>query len=455
MASLDIRMFQEKCSICFDTRLDFCLEECQDQFCRPCFNRYVSEVVRSAWGLSTPKIKCPVCSNPLDKHEWAHYVRDDVIEMYDRNSRPYKSLKRCCPSCSHEVPVVEPSNESKEKREKVFDEVLNRFRTLTQDAQFLEEFQNKLTRHLHSFSGDVSLADIYAEAMSHMKKIATSPPPRVLVSSISKRRRICPPSPVSPGEKEVPSPITSDTKIHRHLLPSHISSLIISTALNSTDYIQLQFEHLHSFSDTLCNSCGTGFCMTCGELGWGHKGGCLDVMKRLVERWTCRLSADINKPSSNDNEYNSNTGFLSSFESLEGEESYQQEILANLRWKVENSKNCPRCYTLIQRDDGCNKVDCAMCGHKFCWICQGDWSEKCGFFRCRIEPLSPDSEEQKTSSPNVSTADGYENNNEAADYKVANIEDSRRSSVVDDKPELGVPDVVVIQARLSRQQSIA
>lgn len=35
----EIEYWLQRCSICFDSRLDFCLEYCRDQFCRDCFQR--------------------------------------------------------------------------------------------------------------------------------------------------------------------------------------------------------------------------------------------------------------------------------------------------------------------------------------------------------------------------------------------------------------------------------
>lgn len=71
MQTSELTMFQQRCSICFEAQLDFCLERCRDQFCRECFSRYVSETIGSAWGMATPKVKCPVCSDPLAREDWA------------------------------------------------------------------------------------------------------------------------------------------------------------------------------------------------------------------------------------------------------------------------------------------------------------------------------------------------------------------------------------------------
>jgi hypothetical protein len=37
--SNEMEYYLQRCSICFDSRLDFCLEMCRDQFCRDCFQK--------------------------------------------------------------------------------------------------------------------------------------------------------------------------------------------------------------------------------------------------------------------------------------------------------------------------------------------------------------------------------------------------------------------------------
>ncbi|KAI9317515.1 hypothetical protein BX666DRAFT_2026790 [Dichotomocladium elegans] len=74
------------------------------------------------------------------------------------------------------------------------------------------------------------------------------------------------------------------------------------------------------------------------------------------------------------------------------------EMVETLRWQLEHSQRCPSCSIMIQRDEGCNK---------------------CGFYRCSRSP----------------EGGPYMNNTEASE--LSNV-----------KPELGVPNVSNIQARL-------
>ncbi|KAF1767530.1 hypothetical protein GCK72_007489 [Caenorhabditis remanei] len=45
-------------------------------------------------------------------------------------------------------------------------------------------------------------------------------------------------------------------------------------------------------------------------------------------------------------------------------------------WIIENTKDCPKCLTSIQKNGGCNYIRCTnpKCGYQFCWICMNAWS---------------------------------------------------------------------------------
>ncbi|KAI8380197.1 hypothetical protein BD560DRAFT_432069 [Blakeslea trispora] len=91
-----------------------------------------------------------------------------------------------------------------------------------------------------------------------------------------------------------------------------------------------------------------------------------------------------------------------------------------LGWKLKHSRRCPNCSIMINRDEGCNKVDCSYCGFSFCWACQSSWADGCGFYRCSL----------------VGEID-HGNTNE---------------SYYEEKTEIGVPNMKNIQAKLADTQ---
>ncbi|XP_053214508.1 potential E3 ubiquitin-protein ligase ariadne-2-like [Panonychus citri] len=38
-----------------------------------------------------------------------------------------------------------------------------------------------------------------------------------------------------------------------------------------------------------------------------------------------------------------------------------------------NTKDCPNCSICIEKNGGCNHMQCVTCKHDFCWMCLGDW----------------------------------------------------------------------------------
>ena len=40
-------------------------------------------------------------------------------------------------------------------------------------------------------------------------------------------------------------------------------------------------------------------------------------------------------------------------------------------WILANTKKCPKCNTRIEKNQGCNHMNCKLCKHEFCWICMG------------------------------------------------------------------------------------
>merc|ERR1712142_1150576 len=38
-----------------------------------------------------------------------------------------------------------------------------------------------------------------------------------------------------------------------------------------------------------------------------------------------------------------------------------------------HTKDCPKCNICIEKNGGCNHMQCYNCKHDFCWMCLGDW----------------------------------------------------------------------------------
>ena len=99
------------------------------------------------------------------------------------------------------------------------------------------------------------------------------------------------------------------------------------------------------YGDVNC-SCGTEFCVRCGVEPHAPS-ICTDL-----ERWTDK------------NENESETA----------------------NWILANTKKCPKCYTRIEKNQGCNHIACQQCKFDFCWICLQDWKEHGsntgGYYKC-------------------------------------------------------------------------
>lgn len=39
-----------------------------------------------------------------------------------------------------------------------------------------------------------------------------------------------------------------------------------------------------------------------------------------------------------------------------------------------HTKDCPQCHSCIEKNGGCNHMQCLKCKHHFCWMCFGGYS---------------------------------------------------------------------------------
>ena len=51
-------------------------------------------------------------------------------------------------------------------------------------------------------------------------------------------------------------------------------------------------------------------------------------------------------------------------------------------WLRAFTKQCPKCDVPINKDGGCNHMQCKECAHHFCWICLHEWKEHDDYYSC-------------------------------------------------------------------------
>jgi len=99
------------------------------------------------------------------------------------------------------------------------------------------------------------------------------------------------------------------------------------------------------FGDITCD-CGHGFCVRCG-----------------LEPHAPVVCSDI----------------------VKWEEKCQNES-ETANWILANTKKCPKCYTRIEKNQGCNHMVCQQCKYEFCWICLAPWQDHGastgGYYKC-------------------------------------------------------------------------
>ncbi|KAJ8686389.1 hypothetical protein QAD02_022183 [Eretmocerus hayati] len=83
----------------------------------------------------------------------------------------------------------------------------------------------------------------------------------------------------------------------------------------------------------MCNSCKTVFCFRCG-MDYHAPTDC-----NTIKRWLTKCADD-----------SETANYISA-----------------------HTKDCPKCHICIEKNGGCNHMQCYNCKHDFCWMCLGDW----------------------------------------------------------------------------------
>jgi len=51
-------------------------------------------------------------------------------------------------------------------------------------------------------------------------------------------------------------------------------------------------------------------------------------------------------------------------------------------WIAHNTKACPKCKVLTQKDTGCNHMTCTQCTQEYCWVCLEEWETHIKDYGC-------------------------------------------------------------------------
>jgi len=46
----------------------------------------------------------------------------------------------------------------------------------------------------------------------------------------------------------------------------------------------------------------------------------------------------------------------------------------NLKWLMRYTQECPKCNAPIEKNGGCNHMNCKKCSWQYCWICKEKWA---------------------------------------------------------------------------------
>lgn len=126
------------------------------------------------------------------------------------------------------------------------------------------------------------------------------------------------------------------------------------------DYAVNKISDLILNQDIMC-ICGTSFCFMCGRESHSPA--------------DCKMVLNWDSKNNNESE--------------------------DINWIVANTKPCPnkKCGLPIEKNQGCNHMQCKQCEFEFCWVCLGKWSDHNsstgGYYKCNRYKDDPQSEENK------------------------------------------------------------
>ncbi|ORY95746.1 hypothetical protein BCR43DRAFT_441722 [Syncephalastrum racemosum] len=326
-----------RCSICLDHKFALCLESCRDQFCKACFQRQEETL---------PQISTVV------HQSWGLGVTRIQCPVCHDTIRQSEWSKYVSPAT---VEKYEQYNQPYRPFSRFCAQCRAQVSPCQSPRTQGESRQTRILRIAHD------LEILEQDLMGHEDTLAVR-------EAVSLFRNTCQQGSIyRVGRiqnlyKQLAPLLARVAHQHPHLYrrTSSISKQMVALELIPEAWKQAQFLHVAHFSEEACPECRSDMCLRCGEAAHGTI-SCSDYMKKELDSTTT------------------------------------PEVAATLRWKLEHTRSCPNCSVMINRDEGCNKVDCLYCGYQFCWSCRSGWSERlCGFYQCGIE---------KAESPSIQQAD--------------------------------------------------
>jgi hypothetical protein len=308
-----LQAFNSSCNICFSNDADIFLVPCDDQFCRDCLSKYVTELIQQSWGLVELKIKCPICEEIIDSAQWQDWIDDQsIIDLFYEYNSDERTIVRFSPCCQQEVTITKIVQAS-EERDKITKKLLSRMNAELNSTLDLKVFSDASSQYNRD---ELTGQQFYSKFLQLFH----------LENSVD----------------------NFDTEtIPNYVLLQQFSADLISVLQKVEKRRELEFLHIRSFPKMSCPDCDQYMCFKCGDL-W-HEG-------RSCEK---NIQQKINNPYTAPNE----------------KQTYE--------WQLQNSKRCPNCSIVFQKNEGCMHVHCVYCGYEFCFGCLSRWGNRqCGFYQC-------------------------------------------------------------------------
>ncbi|XP_076582550.1 E3 ubiquitin-protein ligase RNF14-like [Chaetodon auriga] len=157
---------------------------------------------------------------------------------------------------------------------------------------------------------------------------------------------------------------------------------------------------IQSSNAAMCSVCGFAFCVLCKKTYHGPEDCQAKKSVEKVVEGSDTQQGKIDLPQSRE-------GMMALWDDYAGgskqrrrllESRYGRNILLVIMekylsedWMTFNCKNCPHCFSRIQKDRGCNIMTCSRCKQRFCWVCLARLSVGSGsHFQDSLCPLYED-----------------------------------------------------------------